>query len=197
MRFFLSDGLVPPLDLEGVTKLTSTKGTMDACNQLMKLLSVLNPEVTPIVLITVGSIELSLDTIGGKLPLSYVSEKRDKLRKKLVRKIMDPLHLLADYLWKYEGKLMIGTLIPLPGNVDIPTKEYRDLLFDAYEDCNDEIHDINRRFNNGRSFHLGVKFEKRNKAFSCRAGLFEGEKKLSENGKTLAKDRCSSIFREL
>lgn len=76
MRFFLSDGLVPPLDLEGVTKLTSTKGTMDACNQLMKLLSVLNPEVTPIVLITVGSIELSLDTIGGKLPLSYVSEKK-------------------------------------------------------------------------------------------------------------------------
>ena len=51
-------------------------------------------------------IPCSLDTKGEKIPLSNVKEKKIKLRKKLVRKIMEPLHLLVNHLLEYEGKLM-------------------------------------------------------------------------------------------
>lgn len=201
MRFFLSDGLIPSLELEGVTQIVSSKGTLDACNRLLRHLSELNPEVTPVVLIAVGSLELSLDLIGGKIPISHIKNNEDKYVKKIVDKIINPIRILSTYLRKYRGKLMIASLIPLPRNVKIPTLEYKSVLRRAYNAINSDIHDLNQEAN-ARSFHLGVKFEKRNHRMSsadaaCKDTLFSDDDKLSDKGMIEAKLACEKMLNSL
>ena len=126
------------LVLPGAEMKQICQGVMEAVDQ--------QAEFTTIGVMIVGgtsNFEMESQAVGGRMPINYLVNNWSKVKNKLQNSVINPLTQLNQQLAARGAKLLVASILPSQGTIQMKTPVYSELLQDSLKTVNRWIHQLN------------------------------------------------------
>lgn len=152
---FASDGLIGDFVADiPFEKIIINDGNMNSiCSRTCSYIRTLNPSISPIVIFSAGSMNLSITKFYeefGRLPTTYFQNKENVsyILDTLSKALLGPTEKLLSLILERGGRILFTSLIPLPCNFskDVPI-DIQKVLSEAFIDFNTNIKGLNSTVN--------------------------------------------------